>query len=282
MRSVLIAALVLASCETKWVPVSDAGGCSVICGSTDVCVDGSCVPECVSDSACAHLANGICDSSTRSCKSGCASDSECADVLAPSCGVDHRCHPCAGDSACARFTATPVCDEPIGRCAACTPDTEGTRCAGNACLASGNCGQWARGSRDTCQACLGDAECGAGRKCIAQSFQGASVGSYCMLEQPASGCGDQDASLFPYSFPTETSSVDGAAATYCLLRPGITCEAKADLGIPCSIDDACGADGIADGVCRAITPRYCTYACLTAADCDPGVSCVGTPKVCQP
>jgi len=268
--------------ETEGRPRADGDVCIDYCMNPRPYCDatsGNCV-ACVEDAQC-PTSKPDCRTSDHTCFA-CTSNSECPNPE-PICNTGTgSCGPCTSDSDCSGRTATPVCDEASGLCVECTQDTEIARCGGNACKPGFTCGIWPRGSRDVCQSCVSDPECAPGRRCISQTFGGATIGTYCMLERPGTGCGDESASVLPYIFPTTTSSIDGAQATYCLLRSGITCEAVSDGGLPCSADSECGVDGIDDGICRTIAPRKCTYACVNSSDCRQGVTCAGVPAVCEP
>lgn len=281
MKRLLMFVVLVAACDVSGIPLTpEAGACHVVCdGPEPYCGPlGECV-ACLENVHCPS-ATPVCDA-TGTCISECETDANCPTPEEPTCS-SHVCVATCTDSGCARFASTPTCDEASGRCVACTEDSEIVRCGGNACRPDFTCGQHPRESRDVCQSCTSDAECAAGRSCIVQSFGGAAVGSYCMLERPVGGCGDVDAAVLPYSSPVETTSVDGATGTFCLLSATVTCEAVADRGLPCTADSECGVDGVSDGICRSIMPRKCTYACASASDCASGVACLGVPAVCQP
>ncbi len=87
---------------------------------------------------------GECDTDA-ACGLECDSHDDCANPATPTCATDRRCmSACLSNSACARFAATPTCDEATGRCVAGIPGTTHTLLFTSAILQLES-GKWAGG-----------------------------------------------------------------------------------------------------------------------------------------
>jgi hypothetical protein len=263
------------------VQCEDASDCGM---GTPACVAGRCV-QCDDMTDCSAVAMRPFCSARNTCVA-CLDASGCTSVTASRCNTDtNTCTACVADTDCMHLAATPVCDETRGTCVQCTGDTEAARCGGNSCRRSdGVCTTTPRGSRDVCDACEADSECVSGQKCIRQMFGGTDLGGFCFIEATA-GCGNTVTALRPYRSPTEATSVDGAAGTYCLPPTTTTCAGIRDTqSTTCTTDDDCGVAGLDDGYCplSGTAAGACSYRCSGAFDCGAGLSCGGAPQHCRP
>lgn len=264
------------------------------CGTASECVaadigrpicsitTGRCV-QCLSDEQCGgetpscNTVSGLCE--------GCVSDGDCLDPLRGRCDVETlRCSPCTADLDCARFAATPVCDESRGACVACTGDTEAARCGPNACRRSdGVCTDVPRQSLERCDVCEADSQCGPGQWCMPQSFDGAPQGYACLPEPISGSCASVHMMLRPFAMLVVRESVDGQTRSVCDLSTATTCAARRDFGTACLDDDDCGVPGIDDGACGTVLgePNLCTYPCGASAQCPEASSCSGSSNECE-
>ena len=256
----------------------DAGPCGGACtGATPVCdtTTETCV-ACTDNTHCAAPA-AFCDTTSNECVA-CLMNSDCTDDTMPICEAG-ACRGCAADSDCTDIAATPVCDEPSGRCVECTVDSEETTCPApdnRACHPTElTCTGAERGTLGFCEACVSDSECLMDApetlRCVPMNFEGSPHGTYCLIDQTTLGaiCPNQQASQ------QLATSVGGVESQYCFVREGIsTCEAVTGFGDACPGGSSdCGAPGLDDGYCNMA--GRCSYACLGPSDCGGGVPCSG-------
>jgi len=272
-------------------------GCQLDCPCTR---DEQCpaeLPVCEASSGlcieCSISDDGLCTSQGKVCLDGGDSCVECndrkdCDEGAPHCNADNTCGQCVSNEDCGRWGK--VCD--AGQCVQCTPATEMTQCPdadpapgdqGPACdPVAKTCTGQLRGSVSGCGACVSDSECVDGAACVQTTFKGAAHGAFCLAEVASASdvCPQQT------NKNRAAVSVLGHAGQFCFPDTLTTCEAILDFGTGgCGTDDsACGADGLADGLCRS---NKCTYVCGAADDCFGSTSmdnrCVGAgTKYCNP
>lgn len=180
----------------------------------------------------------------------------------------------------------PLCDATRGECVECTRD-DAAACGGFLCdTRTGDCTDRFAGTADLCAPCVADAECVDGASCVADPDDGA---ARCNWREdadpgPAGSCPD---GARPFGAPLDTTSVDGAAVRVCTLARS-SCVAYLDYlaAETCAVADDCGL-ATGDARCVDADPGAgeslrCSVACVTAADCPSGVSCVAAMGACQP
>ena len=253
--------------------------CSPACsGDTPVCDEAAkeCV-GCLADKDCSGDA-ALCDTASQSCVA-CLDTTDCTDGAASVC-ESGACGACSTNDDCAHISGKGICD--AGACVECSSESD---CGGNVCdPVADSCTQLPAGALVACQECQFDAECKTGQLCVEQKLNSTVVGNYCTWTREAHVPGDP--SCFtngrPYANDVNTTSVNGVTADMCVLRT-TTCAALAHhsqsvtgcVDTTSGSDDACGAAGVADGVCElksGVTP-LCSYPCLSDEDCSPGAAC---------
>jgi hypothetical protein len=280
----------------------DAGPCSRCPSTMRACFENTCV-ECVNDGTC-PMDRRRCDTEARVCRE-CLSPSDCSSPT-PGCSREgvcvtcslnthctsatgsrcdtttNDCEPCVENGDCDHILGGPYCL--TGVCVPCTPANEAMVCGDNACNpATGLCTTTRRSSVETCLPCVADSECMAGLTCAAVNPDRGVTGTYCLprLSAPADLC----ARPFAEKVMAGTSA-SGASVSYCR-HATTTCEAfrhyrTEGTGAMCTgsgatVDEACGAAGVADGVCRLSgVGNRCTYGCGGNDDCPcggPGPTC---------
>jgi hypothetical protein len=260
----------------------DASACK---GSTPACKTSTheCVQCTAKDTSACKGDTPKCDTTTNECVQ-CLQPNHCTDPLESRC-LSNECIPCNSSGHCTHLTDTPVCDESQGKCVECSAATEVARCGGKSCNRETNtCTDTVLGSVLPCNTCLTDSECTNGTKCIEQLFgtgPSISIGKFCFFAKGAVGCAAEEVGRRPYSKEVTTTSVDGAAGTYCL--PVTTCQAYLDASLQkaCGGAQDCGATGLDDGYCNS--GSKCTYSCNNNHDCPATgfVTCSGMPGNCQ-
>lgn len=246
----------------------DASPCGVCSGTTPLCrtSDGKCV-ACLGNPDCGDTL--FCDIEAGACV-GCLGDGDCSNPT-PVCRAG-ACAACTAHADCAARGDAPSCDLSSGRCAACSPDTEETRCAGKACdPVTLECTGTDRGSVDTCEPCVADSECVAGHRCIELSYAAGGGGFYCMPLVAAGGCGVPTNQPFTVDLVARPSRSGEAAAIYCGINEALTtCEAVLAAlegqGAGCMDDSACPEGGRCEPVGASGTQR-CTYSCNDLLQC---------------
>jgi hypothetical protein len=279
-----------ASADTR-----DAGACASTCkGDTPVCdpSTGDCV-QCLRAEDCED--DDLC-SGAHTCVE-CTRDEHCNDPAASYCNtITNRCEGCLSDVHCARFEATPECDERTNRCGACTDDTEDEHCGTFSCSrADLTCTTTRQGSLLACYACQADSECATGLNCVEHHFgQGAfrvSLGSFCFYRKSTNnGCADVRTAVRPYSEEVNTRSVDRVQDVYCL--PITSCAAINDAtagglgGKSCTGNQDCGVPDVVDGYCMDLGggDMRCSYLCSHNYQClNWGFTqCSNMPGMCEP
>lgn len=287
----------------------DCGGCSTAadCDSypdTPACnVDGggACV-ECVpgSDAAKCAAAGEVCLTGGTVCVE-CNTDSDCGSPAAAKCNpTTNQCEPCDADPQCGGITGTEACNVDSGQCVQCTA-TNREACGDDICasrsvaelgIVKNECATGVEpGTAPTCVSCLADAHCSEDSLCMPMQFENTpgaftDVGWFCLEKKGDNVCLTDRR---PYSSTINlvgdpVPSIDNAVEAVCSLA-ATTCPAIADyrdVGAPCADandDDACGVEGLDDGLCEesASNPglHLCTVPCLSDQDCPPvvGVEC---------
>lgn len=269
-------------CSSR-LPVCEANTCrgckaDLDCAGRGVCDTGSgtCV-ECTSGNATACTARGdVCRSDGNSCAE-CNTGTDCREAT-PHCG-DHRCTACVNDDDCARFGK--VCDGTSGQCVQCTGNNV-SRCGGEMVngsfvryVCNGQTSTCTTGilpkSADLCESCVSDAQCGklVPSLCKPTTYGGKPMGFFCLpTVEIGATCA---ATHHPWNVASSVASIDGIAEPTCQLEK-TTCPALLSrvTGTRCSSDEACGANGVADGICAKVPaqPVYiCTIPCSTNNDC---------------
>jgi hypothetical protein len=260
---------------------SNTGGTSNACNpecerEKPYCLSGDCV-ECREDDDCSE---GVCEEQSHSCVE-CVEPADCASEGKPFC-ESNQCQGCAEAADCESLGLAQC--GPEGTCVACLTEAD---CDGKVCDPDTlTCTKVQAHALNACQACMHDAECQVGQVCVEMTFAEPTpgvVGSFCLWEKATTGLGAPNGlcgTFRPYAATAEVTSVDGVATTVCQPRtttcPGLLqhpatvtgCNAEGD-------DDACGAAGFADGLCRLdgdSLPK-CTYPCLGNQDCKSGATC---------
>lgn len=270
-----------------------AGGSCTACRTDGDCTSRLDTPACDADSGkcvqCTQVHPDLCSVEDAVCKAEtntcveCASDPDCGEE-APHCGADNRCSACEDHEDCERFGK--VCSS--GVCVQCTPATEQQQCsdlnpgdniASPACDPVANtCTGKPRGSVGECGGCSSDSECAGGdHRCVPVTFQGTTVGAYCLPFAPTM-CSA------PLSERGSGTSVLGLRGDYCFPdAERATCEAILDRSKGCENESECGATGIADALCIGAEAKKCTYRCNSDDDCE-GVTCIGSlgSRYCSP
>jgi hypothetical protein len=253
--------------ETKNVkPPADA--------SDDATFDASACGECGG-------ATPYCDAVNETCVA-CLEAAQCGSAEASRCEAG-ACVECEGDNDCDHIDGKARCA--AGECVACTTTTEEEDCGPKACNpVTKACGTIDRGSQGNCEPCEADSECGvsgdAVLRCVPLEFQDAPHGSYCLIDK-ATATGMMCPRKFPSSLLAD--SVNGTAATYCSPVASLTtCEALVGFKDTCTTDADCGAEGLADGLCRDDGAGLkCTYKCSASDDCSEGINCsTDAPAYC--
>lgn len=274
------------------------GGECVRCASGSDCAGRAATPACDSVTGacveCTEASQALCTTDEAVCMLGgnqcveCNNGNDC-DEVAPRCNnADNTCGQCVTNEDCGRWGK--VCS--TGQCVQCTPQGEQLQCPdadpavgdqGPACdPVAKTCTGKPRGSVSGCGACVSDSECVDGAACVQTTFKGAVHGKFCLAEvaNASDVCPQQT------NKNRAAVSVLGHPGQFCFPDTSTTCEAILEFGAGgCGAEDnACGADGLADGLCRA---NKCTYVCGAADDCFGSTStdnkCVGVgTKYCNP
>jgi len=260
-------------------------------------------PQCGADGQCTGCtSNEACEGrdGTEACRTAagptrghcvaCATDADCTEADAPQCQSNNTCGGCTSEAACEGRTDHEHCNlrdgtETFGECVKCTGATEAAECNGNSCKQStGECTETTKGSRNACQSCEADSECGGSRKCVAQTIEATTIGTFCFSVAPETGCATAaNDDLKPYSRAlADVPSVDSTEQqTYCV--PPTSCQAYTDATIymdvagpkPCTASNECGIhDSEIDGAFCIPNDfvvvgarQRCSYGCETSADC---------------
>jgi len=208
----------------------------------------------------------------------CVQHSDCTDPTAPLC-AGNKCVPCGSNSDCDELNLN-VCQND-GSCVECvTADdckvgSDLFVCAPN----TNTCTATKPNSLFACDECAHDLDCQVGQLCVTQVFESATIGNFCTWRKdgrPAT-VGACFPSGKPYIDTKTSTSADGTAAEFCILRT-TTCVAfvqQSQTVAGCTPggldDDACGFGGVDDGLCMLKdATALCTYPCLSDADCKAG------------
>ena len=268
-----------------------AGGsidtCSPACsGDTSVCDEDTkeCV-ACLKDSDCDSDAP-YCDTGSNECVA-CLETPQCTDAAASVC-TDGECGMCSEDDDCKHIEGKNLCD--AGSCVECTSEAD---CDGKVCDPdTKSCTDVDAGMTPVCVECEYDAQCMTGQLCVEQSFGAPKVvvGNFCTWRLEAIA-DDGEEFCYPSARPfvddgSAVTSVNGEVAHVCFLD-STTCGGYLDYKQPdiCTVaddvptgDQACGLEGVQDGLCRikGATP-LCTYPCSAAEECPGSNTCIGAP-----
>jgi hypothetical protein len=212
----------------------------------------------------------------------CSENAHCTSPTGSRCNRDrYDCEPCVENADCAHIVGRAYCVE--SACVPCTAANEAMVCGPNACnTVTGLCTTTPRSSLERCQPCVADSECMAGLTCAPVDADRGVAGTYCL---PRLGSATELCARPFGDRVVDGTSASGATVTYCRHRTS-TCEAfrhysttgsGACTGAEAPVDAACGAAGVADGVCRLSgVGNLCTYGCGSDDDCPcggPGPSC---------
>jgi hypothetical protein len=214
----------------------------------------------------------------------CVVDADCPTAAAARC-VANQCTACNANANCTHLAGAGICDTSANSpsCVQCTGQQDDA-CAPNVCDSRTKiCTNLPAGSAGICETCVSDAHCtggqatgATGRRCALQVFGTTEVGNFCFPLAQTGAC-----PLTPFAGPSDLESIDGVPANVCLLRR-TTCPALDDFGLQgkdCATSDACGVDGLDDGVCDTGAGK-CSVPCTADIDCQGGnLSCLGS--VCQ-
>ncbi|MEQ9697261.1 MAG: hypothetical protein RLO54_05495 [Sandaracinaceae bacterium] len=194
------------------------------------------------------LADELCDSDGRCVD--CLADADCDAPTNPVCNDVGECVAgCTSNATCARFEATPACDEGGGTCVECDADDASQCGASESCdLIDFTCVP--QETRRTCETCTNDDQCPGGHLCVTMTYEGLprGVGGYC-LQTTA------DAGVCPRPFQNErdASSLNDPTTRVevCSIFEDLqTCEAVRAL-----IDDRlCTGDGACQNSMGAFVP----------------------------
>lgn len=270
--------------ETETLTYDGSVACGGVCiGARPHCLepDAVCV-ECLEDAHCG-ADRPLCNATTHACER-CTSDASCHSAEQVCDTATGRCGGCTTDAQCSGRAATPVCDEASGQCVACTADTEATTCGLYSChRTTHTCTTTLRGSVVLCGDCQSDSECASSSVCVTRTFGTEVLGSYCLKQVPAQGCGHPTTNpgLLPFAYPTNVVSVEGVQSSVCSPREGLSCLAIQRLQAGCTAansgpDDACGDARVGDGQCTQLAGQsiyVCTYTCSGVLDCRSTASC---------
>jgi hypothetical protein len=255
---------------------SNCGGATPRCAPDNRCV------EClVRDHDCVDSSKPVCITDEQRCVQ-CIGDGDCKDLAAAHCNGSNACVGCSDDSQCAHLAATPFCDTGSHHCVECT---NYMGCGMNACIPSTHsCSNVARQSLTACEPCQSDEQCQYGN-CIAMTFSGRALGSFCL--DPVERVAKTDCQNHPpYSLTLANEpTIDGDMATVCAPPSSTTCAAVLDAtnSKSCSSASQCGAGmGLIDSTCLTSIGR-CSYVCSAAHDCPQGsLSTCGQGNQCSP
>lgn len=285
------------------------------------CNAGVCGPCTDDTNACSmHGVRGICDTraadetETEGQCIQCLTHSSCPNDQ-PQCGTDGMCGDCDSEHETAACSgrmdgdvAIPFCNthpdrETTGQCVQCVADSAidplVTTCDDGAThyscnLGLGRCTTTEVQTLQPCQECVADTECAddLGMRCVEYPIENVSpTKSYCFYDKDEQTVGSSCPSgLKPFLVEREVESVDGFAATYCMISTS-SCEGFRDAlaSKDCEDDDAaCGLGDIElDGAsCVGTVSTRCTYGCTSNDQC-PGSqptcsNTMGGTGVCRP
>ena len=213
----------------------------------------------------------------------CEANTDCPTATASRCDLGaHLCTTCTvgDDTTCSHIAGANRCV--AGTCRQCTVATEATDCGPNSCNpATNTCTMTPRNMTGQCLPCVADSECMTGFTCAAVNPARGVTGTFCLPIRAGAFC------TRPYAEVNSATSASGATVTYCR-HSATTCEAflqhRTTGDGACTgaggTDAACGAVGVADGLCRLSgLGNRCTHRCNglgTNDDCG-STNCVADP-----
>lgn len=217
----------------------------------------------------------------------CLGSDDCADPSRPLCNASHDCVRCKTDDECQQaFPDRGICitklgSEDFGACIGCESESD---CDGRICdPATRLCTEYEPRKKGVCAPCEHDLECKVGQYCVPQVFEDVFVGNYCLETKESRVGPDKSCGLDGAAFgeDKQLTSIGGVRDRFCALSV-TTCPAYSDhrrVKEGCdsdtqAADAACGVPGLDDGLCREKQNEYyCTYRCLSDADCKVGSTC---------
>lgn len=271
---VVVALMALANCTP---PAADACLDEGDCFGGEVCVEERCrrvIPSAP------DAGEAGCDAADDAPCVVCVVNGDCASPAAPLC-VEGECVGCVEDADCLHVDGLPVCFD--GACVACTIDDD-EACMGHGCdVRDHTCSEWPKESRLDCERCTADSECTRSDfRCVPMVFDGNSLADGYCQQSAFVAC------QRPFPSVIRRESLSGEPlADYCApYEDRTTCAALEDFGQRCDASTDCGLPQIEDGVCGEFarfggTARYCSYRCISDADCFVGGTACVDDEYCQ-
>jgi hypothetical protein len=208
----------------------------------------------------------------------CTANEHCTDPNASACDVaTNTCVGCRAVGECGHLSETPACNVETATCVECTREKslacvndngEPTLCVTVPSAEQWSCSDERANTRAQCSSCVSDAQCSNGYACIDEKFNDEATGQFLCMQRVA----EVDECLPPFKGVVQATSEGGISGTFC--RPALTtCLGYFDFRLPCSSDDSCGVNGVADGFCvESAELMMCSYGCNPSND---GLDCPG-------